>query len=129
MSCWCTTRSSGDASRGNRPLASRCASCRVTTRPGPWTGSMSASPASSADRLSIAASAASVDRPCIESSLFGQRIPFGAQPGHRRLRLSDQVDEARGIAAADLGAARHAVRGGRAASRPAAHQWDAEAPR
>ena len=73
MSCWCTTRSSGDASRGKRPLASRCASLSVTVRPGPCTGSSPASPASSADRRCIAASAASGNRPCVESMVLASR--------------------------------------------------------
>src|SRR6478735_1107852 len=59
MSCWCTTRSSGEASRGKRPSASRCASLSVTTSPGPRIGSNPASTASLFERLVIAASAAS----------------------------------------------------------------------
>ena len=129
MSCWCTTRSSGDASRGKRPLASRCASSRVTTRPGPCTGFMSASPASSAERRSIAASAVSDERPCIESILLGQLVALGVETIDRRLRLTDQVDQPRGVAAADLGAAGHPVRGGEQQPGQQAHHRDAEAPR
>ena len=130
MSCWWTTRSSADASPGKRPSASRCASLSVTTRPGPCTASSPASAASASARSVMAASAAAADGlPPWWLSTSSTRVSRWADSlSTDCLRLTNEVDEAGGVAAADLAAAGHGVGGGQQQPGAQAHDGHPEAP-
>ncbi|BCI92429.1 hypothetical protein NIIDMKKI_76350 [Mycobacterium kansasii] len=61
--------------------------------------------------------------------LFGQRVPLGIQPVHRRLGVADEIDEPRRVAAANLRTAGNPVRRGQQQAGEQAHQRNAETPR
>ena len=130
MSCWCTTRSSGEASRGKSAVG-------VALRVGEGDDE-----ARAADRIEAGVGGQGVvavlDRRergvgARRSAVMGvdlgdELVALRAEPVHRLLGLPDQVDQPGRVAAPDLAAAGDPVRGRQQQPGQQADQRHAEAP-